>query len=157
MSRNQDAAINSSNPIAYLRTPWVLLSFLTVFLWGGWGLESKFVVDRISPWLNQVVFSAGMLPPLVWILFSRRLRSASNSRRKGALYGLLTGILGGAGNIAFYLALARDGKASVVVPLVGLAPLVTVILALILLKESLNRAQILGLILALLSIYLLSL
>jgi transporter family protein len=135
----------------------MFLSVLTVFLWGGWGLESKFVVDWISPYLNQVVFSAGLLPPLIWILFSKNLRRATGQPRKGASYGLITGVLGGTGNIAFYLALAKGGKASVVVPLVGLAPLVTVIMALLLLKESLNRAQILGLVLALVSIFLLSL
>jgi len=56
-----------------------------------------------------------------------------------------------------YLALARGGKASIVIPFVGLAPLVTVVLALALLGESLNRAQIVGVVLALISIYLLSL
>jgi transporter family protein len=70
---------------------------------------------------------------------------------------LSTGVLGGAGNLAFYLALAKGGKAAIVVPLVGLAPLVTVIMAFFFLKESLNRTQILGLLLALVSIFLLSL
>ena len=135
----------------------MLLSILTVFLWGAWGLESKFVVDRISPYLNQVVFSAGLLPPLIWILFSKNLRRTSGQSRRGASYGLITGFLGGTGNIALCLALAKGGKASVVVPLAGLAPLVTVILALLLLKETLNRAQIVGLLLALVSIFLLSL
>ena len=135
----------------------MLNSILTVFLWGAWGLESKFVADRISPFLNQVVFSAGLLPPLIWILFSKNLRRTSAAPRKGAFYGLITGLLGGTGNIAFYLALAKGGKASVVVPLVGLAPLVTVVLALIFLRESLNQAQVAGLLLALISIFLLSL
>jgi bacterial/archaeal transporter family protein len=143
--------------MSYMRAPWMLFSILTVFLWGAWGLESKFVVDRISPFVNQVVFSAGLLPPLIWILFSKNLRRTSGEGQRGAFYGLITGVLGGTGNIAFYLALAKGGKASVVVPLAGLAPVVTVILALLLLKESLNRAQILGLLLAFISIFLLSL
>jgi transporter family protein len=157
MNPNEQALLNGSRPVSYFRTPWMINSILTVFLWGAWGLESKFVADRISPFLNQVVFSAGLLPPLIWILFSKNLRRTSAAPRKGAFYGLITGLLGGLGNIAFYLALAKGGKASVVVPLVGLAPLVTVVLALILLKESLNRAQIAGLLLALVSIFLLSL
>ena len=52
--------------------------------------------------------------------------------------------------------LRRTGQASVVLPLVGLAPLITVILALVWLKESLNRLQWLGVGLATVSIYLLS-
>ncbi|HEY7304618.1 MAG TPA: DMT family transporter [Bryobacteraceae bacterium] len=157
MSTKEEALHDAPGPVSSMRAPWMLLSILTVFLWGGWGLESKFVVDRISPYLNQVIFSAGLLPPLIWILFSRNLRRATGKRRKGAFYGLLTGVLGGTGNIAFYLGLAKGGKAAVVVPLVGLAPLVTVVLAFFLLRESLNRIQIVGLLLALVSIFLLSL
>lgn len=152
-------------PVAFARgksvwtqftTPWMLLSILTVFLWGAWGLQSKIVVDRISPWMNQVLFAIGLIPPLVWILFSKNLRKVNDSAKKGATYGLINGVLGGTGNIALYLALAKGGNASIVVPLVGLAPLVTVVLALLLLKESLNRVQAFGLVLALISIYLLS-
>jgi uncharacterized membrane protein len=100
-----------------LLAPWMLLSLLTVVLWGAWGLQSKIITDRMSP---------------------------------------LTGLLGGSGNVAFYLALAAGGKASIVVPFVGLAPLVTIVLALVILKESLTKAQVAGLGFALISIYLLS-
>ncbi|MGI9072465.1 MAG: EamA family transporter [Bryobacteraceae bacterium] len=138
-----------------LTSSWMLLSIATVLLWGSWGLESKIVVDRISPWMNQVLFSIGLLPLLAWMLFWKNLRQTTGPPNKGAAFGLLTGIFGGLGNVTFYLALSR-GKASVVVPMVGLAPLVTVVLALLILKESINRAQVVGVVLALLSIYLLS-
>jgi len=139
-----------------LTSSWMLLSIATVLLWGAWGIQSKMIVDRISPWMNQVLFSLGLVPLLLWVLFWKNLRTVPGSRNKGAVYGLATGILGGLGNIAFYVALSSGGKASVIVPIAGLAPLVTVVLALLILKESLNRAQIAGLVLALASIYLLS-
>jgi transporter family protein len=138
-----------------LTSSWMLLSIATVLLWGSWGLESKIIVDRISPWMNQVLFSIGLLPLLGWMLFWKNLRQTTGQPKKGAAYGLLTGIFGGLGNVTFYLALFR-GKASVVVPMVGLAPLVTVVLALLILRESINRVQVAGVVLALLSIYLLS-
>lgn len=156
MNSNQQGLLTKPPLVSHLRARWMLLSILTVFFWGAWGLESKFVVDRISPFVNQVVFGAGLLPLLIWILFAKNLRRTSGDPKRGAFYSLITGLLGGTGNIAFYLALAKGGKASVVVPLAGLAPLVTVILALLVLKESLNRAQIAGLLLALVSIFLLS-
>lgn len=140
-----------------LLAPWMLLSLLTVVLWGGWGLQSKIIVDRISPWANQVLFSIGLAPLVLWMALSRNLRRTAGSKRKGVIYGFLTGVLGGTGNVAMYLALAREGKASIVIPFVGLAPLVTVILALALLGESLNRVQMIGVVLAMISIYLLSL
>jgi bacterial/archaeal transporter family protein len=139
-----------------LKAPWMLLSILTVFLWGAWGLESKIIVDRISPWMNQVLFSAGLVPLVFVMLFSKDLRRREGSEKRGASYGLATGVLGGTGNIALYLALGTGGPASVVVPIVGLAPLITIVLALLILKESINRMQIAGLGLALISIYLLS-
>jgi len=138
-----------------IRTPWMWLSIATVFLWGAWGIQSKIIADRISPWMNQVLFPIGLLPLMAWMLAARHSRT-ERQVRKGAFYALITGILGGTGNIAFFAALGSGGKASIVVPFVGLAPLVTVLMALVILKESLTRTQIVGLIFALLSIYLLS-
>ena len=68
----------------------------------------------------------------------------------------LTGVLGGSGNVALYKALQIGGEGSVVVPLTGMYPLVTVVLARVLLKERLNRIQTLGIGLALVAIYLFS-
>ncbi len=143
--------------VSVFRSSWMWLSIATVLLWGSWGLQSKIIVDRISPWMNQVLFSLGLLPLIVWMLFWKNLRQVAGSPRAGAAYGLVTGVLGGVGNVTLYLALSKGGEASIVIPLVGLAPLVTVVLAFFLLKEHLNRWQIVGLLLALISIYLLSL
>ena len=135
---------------------WMLFSLLTVALWGAWGLQSKIISDRISPWMNQVLFPLGLVPAVIWMACSHNVRRVNAEPRRGIWYAFLTGVLGGSGNIAFYLALASGGKASVVVPLAGLAPLVTVLLALVILKESLTRMQVAGLVSALVSIYLLS-
>lgn len=135
---------------------WLWLSLLTVLVWGAWGLQSKLVVDRMSPWMNQVLFPIGLLPIMFWTLRSPSLRIVSGNAVRGASFGLLTGVFGGVGNVAFFLAFSIGGKASIVTPLVGLAPLVTVVLALFFLKERINRSQTAGLLLALISIYLLS-
>lgn len=145
-----------TNGKSVLAEPWILLSILTVLLWGAWGLESKIIVDRISPWMNQVLFSIGLIPLVMFAVLSKKLRRSGDKTARGAFYGLATGILGGTGNIALYLALGTGGKASVVVPLVGLAPLITILLALLILKESINRTQMVGVGLALISIFLLS-
>lgn len=134
---------------------WLWLSLLTIVFWGAWGLQSKLIVDRISPWMNQVLFPLGLLPVVAAMLLSRRVNQGSD-RRKGAWFALVTGVLGGAGNIAFYLALDRGGKVAVVVPLTCLFPLVTVLAAYFVLKEKLTRAQMSGFAVALVAIYLLS-
>lgn len=144
-----------------IRTPkpgppaWLLFSVLTIFLWGAWGVQSKVIVDRLSPWMNQVLFPLGLAPVALCVLFSRNLGKSVN-RRKGAGYALLTGVLGGTGNILFFLSFASGGRASIVVPITCLFPLVTVLLAAWVLRESITRPQRAGLILAVVAIYLLS-
>lgn len=134
-------------------TRWLVFSIATILLWGFWGLQSKLAVDRVSPWMNQVLFPAGLLPPVIWLAASGRM-AASAQWRWGAFYGFLTGILGGAGNVAFYLAIARGGKVSIVVALTSLFPLVTVILARLVLRESISRPQAMGLVLSIVAIIL---
>jgi len=59
------------------------------------------------------------------------------------------------GLLAYYAAMQR-GHASLVGPVTALFPLVTVVLAFVLLHERINRVQMAGVILALLSIFILS-
>ncbi len=145
----------SGRGLASIAPPWLWLSLLTILLWGAWGLQSKIIAEKISPWMNQVLFPIGLLPPFAWMLLSKNLRKGAHLP-KGSIYAFITGILGGTGNIAFLAAMSTGGKAAIVVPWVGLAPLVTVILARFTLQESITRTQMAGLALALVAIYLLS-
>ena len=150
-----DTDKTSGRGLASIAPAWLWLSLLTILLWGAWGLQAKIIAEKISPWMNQVLFPIGLLPPLVWMLLSKNLRKGVHLP-KGSIYAFVTGILGGTGNIAFLAAMSTGGKAAIVVPWVGLAPLVTVILARFTLHESITRAQMAGLALALVAIYLLS-
>ncbi len=134
---------------------WLAYTLLTVLLWGVWGFESKLLVDRASPYESQILFTFGLLVPLVVVLFSKH-RFAGAQRGRGTFYAVLTGLLGGGGNLAFYAALT-GGSASTVVPLTSLSPLVTVLVGVTFLKERISARQYLGLVLALVAIYLLSL
>lgn len=135
---------------------WLALSVLTIFLWGCWGLQSKLAMDKVSPWMNQALFPLGLLPPALWLAATGK--APSGPRWKGgAFFSFLTGILGGAGNIAFYLAIVQGGKVSIVVVLTSLFPLVTVLLARLVLKESISRPQACGLVLSVVAIILLGL
>lgn len=134
---------------------WLPLSLLTIAFWGAWGLESKLIVDRISPWMNQVLFPLGLAPVMLWVLRSKSKRVVA-SKAKGITAALFTGILAGVGNMAFYLALSAGGKASIVTPLTCLFPVVTVLMAFYLLHESVSLLQAVGLIASFVSIYLLS-
>ena len=73
----------------------------------------------------------------------------------GIAYGILSGIVTGLGTLGYYAAL-RDQDASVVTPVTGLFPVLTVVLAFVVLRERLNRVQMCGMLLALVSIVVLS-
>jgi drug/metabolite transporter (DMT)-like permease len=64
------------------------------------------------------------------------------------LLALAGGVLSCLGNIPYYAALARGEKFATVLSLVAMAPLVTVLLAVLLLRERLNCSQMAGLVLA---------
>jgi transporter family protein len=134
---------------------WLAYTLITVVLWGVWGFESKLLVNRASPYTGQVLFTAGLIIPVIFVLMSPR-RFAGSRRKLGFALAFLTGLLGGLGNVLFFVALAK-GDASVIVPLTSLSPLVTVLVGVLVLKEKLRWFQSIGLALALVAIYLLSL
>ena len=135
---------------------WLAFSLLTILVWGAWGGVSKVASGGVDANTNQVFFTFGLLPLILFVWRSSRVKTGREGRRIGIAWAFLTGILGGAGNIAFFHALVMGGKASIVGPVTALFPLVTVILAVTLLHERIGTAQKIGLALALAAIYLLS-
>ena len=93
---------------------------------------------------------------MLLVFRSPRIAGGRN-RKRGIFFAFITGILGGTGNIAFFKALTTGGQAAVVVPMGGLAPLVTVLVAFVVLRERMSTYQKVGLVVALAAIYLLSL
>ena len=138
------------------RYQWLYYSLLTILLWGGWGAISKAVADDINAYINQFLFTLGLLPLMLLVFLSPRLAGGRN-RKRGIFFAFLTGILGGLGNIAFYKSLSMGGRVTVVVPMGGLSPLVTVVVAFVVLRERMSAYQKVGLAIALAAIYFLSL
>ena len=134
---------------------WLTLSLITIAVFGVWGFVSTVIAKEVAPLTAQVLCTIGLLPVALILGFSQNLRKGTNFGA-GIAIATLTGVLGGSGNVALYKALQMGGEGSVVVPFTGMYPLVTVILARVLLKERLNRIQTLGIVLALIAIYLFS-
>lgn len=138
---------------------WLLWSLVTIVLWGTWGLVSKVASAGMDAYVNQLLYTAGLAPLLVFVAWTVHRRSALENREGrgvGVFWAFLTGILGGVGNIFFFQAMVAGGKASVVAPVTALFPMITVLLAVIVLHERLGRRQWIGLALAFIAIYLLS-
>lgn len=132
---------------------WLVYALLAIFWWGIFGFLSKLGSENLSPKQMQIMFTAGVCTLLVpaW------LRSGINveSDKLGLLYGTFTGLFAGIANIALFAALEK-GQVSIIQPVTTLYPLVTVILAMIFLKERMNRLQAVGVVLALVAIWTLS-
>jgi len=135
---------------------WLVFSLLTILVWGVWGAVSKVSSDAIDADTNQVFFTFGLVPLILIVWRAAKANPRGKDHRAGLVWAFVTGILGGTGNIAFFHALGNGGKASIVAPVTALFPLVTVVLAVTLLGERIGRVQKIGLGLALLAIYLLS-
>lgn len=133
---------------------WLAFALASIFWWGLFGFLAKVGSDRVSPIQMYFFFVIGMIPLVVVAIF--RLHRKVETDRRGASYGMLNGVFSGLGLLAYYAAM-EGGKASIVGPVTSLYPLVTVILAVALLKERLNRVQQLGIGLAITSILILSL
>lgn len=133
---------------------WLIFALASIFWWGLFGFLAKVGSDRVSSAQLYLFFVIGMVPLVV--LAMARHRGKVQTDRGGAAYGILNGIFSGLGLLAYYAAM-EAGKASIVGPVTSLYPLVSVILALALLKERLNGVQKLGVGLAISSIVVLSL
>ena len=144
---------------SHKRPAWLLWSLATIALWGAWGLVSKIASDGVDVYVNQLLYTVGLAPLMLfvaWTVWKRSPRESASARRKGIFWAFLTGILGGLGNLAFFQALVKGGEASIVAPVTALFPMVTVLLAVLFLKERIGRTQWIGLMLAFVAIYLLS-
>ena len=132
---------------------WLLYALLCVFWWGIFGFLAKLGSNQVAPRQMQILFTAGMLPLLAAAFLNAGRRV--DTERVGVVYGILNGVLAGLGGLAYFAAMEK-GKASLVGPVTSLFPLLTVVLAVPILRERMNRIQIAGIVLGMISIVILS-
>lgn len=124
---------------------WLLLALLSLTVWGVSGFLMKLGSARFSPAPMQILFTLGTVPLFVYAWL--RSRREPWGRKSGVAFGMLTGMITALGNVSSFAAL-QDGKASIVTPTIALFPMITFVLALVLLKEWVTRIQCVGVLLA---------
>lgn len=132
---------------------WFFWTILAMVTFGAWGFFPKLAVNYISPQsalIYQVI--GGMLVGLVGLAM---LNFKPETHPMGILYALLTGITGVLGTLFYYFAASR-GQISIVVSLTALYPLITIMLAIVFLHETLILKQVIGLCFAVAAIVLLA-
>jgi uncharacterized membrane protein len=132
---------------------WLLWSLFAVLCWGIWAIVFQLIGAALTPAQSQALSTLGLLPVLIALGFSKKLVATGN-RRRGIVLAFVAGMLVCLGNIAYYRAFTAGGKASTIVPLTALYPLVTIVLAMLLLRERLSAVQFVGIGLSLAAIWL---
>src|SRR5881394_3838063 len=143
----------ASPPPPRRRSTWLIYTFVAIVLWGVWGIVNKFADTVLAPAATQVISTIGVVATSLLYLLSPRVKNGSNFFA-GSIAALGVGLTASVGNLALLLALRNGGKASIVFPLTGLFPLVTIFLAMLLLRERMNWIQGIGIVVALVAIYL---
>lgn len=135
---------------------WMALSMLVFAAWGLQAYAMKFSNEtmKAESIFFYMAITALLLAPFAWWMtdFSQPI----NWGFKGPYLAAMVHVLNSVGALMLVYAL-RYGKAIIVVPLTGLAPLITIILSLILYSVMPGPMLMIGLVLAVIAIFILSL
>lgn len=121
---------------------WLGFAILALFLWGITGVTQKLATNRISSERSFLWFCWAMVVLSVVVLAVVHLHWSVTTT--AVVCSIAGGILNGAGAWTSFRALESGGKASIVISLVSLYPLLTVVMAVLFLGERLTLLQTAG-------------
>jgi len=125
------------------RAKWLWYSLLCVLSWGAWVFCSKLGSNEIPASTMQFLFTFGFIPVAILVLALKRMKFERNL--KGIAYSIGNGILAGVGGLALFAAYRSGGNTAVITVVTALYPLITVGLAVLVLRERLTWLQVVGL------------
>jgi len=127
-------------------THWLLLTLIALVFGGATGVTQKLSTNNISAQLSFLGFGLAFIPVaiVIFVVMPVDLPVTAEVLALGAVGGVLNGL----GTLSSFAAFEAGGKASVVVPVIYLYPLVTVLGARLFLNEQLSLAHWLGILLA---------
>lgn len=132
---------------------WILPSFGAFALWGLWSFIPKITVRYISPKSAIVYEVLGGMCVATLVLYSLNFRP--DVHPNGVALALTTGVLGFLGALCFLFAVS-EGPVSLIVSLTALYPVISIVLAICILKEPITLKQGIGIIFALTAMFLVS-
>jgi transporter family protein len=127
---------------------WYLYALLTVLTWGLWGIFSKIASNYAKPRQALLFQTVGVLAFALLVLVLENFKIEWH--RAGFTWAAVGGFFAFVGFLTFFAAL-EQGKASTVVTLSALYPLVTILLSVAFLHEKLTTRQSVGIALALIA------
>jgi transporter family protein len=133
---------------------WLLFAAVALVFWGITGVTQKLSTNRISSQLSFLWFAWAMVA--ISALLALTVPIHWHLRPVILALSIAGGVLNGLGALTSFAALESGGKASVVISLISLYPLLTVAVAVLFLHERLAPLQALGAVLAIIAAILLS-
>ena len=125
------------------KNPWLLYALVTMVTWGIWGAFSD--QTTLPKTLVYVMWALSMIPCALVALVNIKFKL--DVRSKPALLSMGVGLLGAGGQLVLFLALDY-APAYLVMPMISVAPIVTVLLSATFLKEKVSKLGIIGIALA---------
>lgn len=131
------------------------LPVAALLLWGLWATVIKYGAIETSPAATALTVNLAAAPLYVaYAAMDGQQLVPETSRALGAL--LLAGVFYGLGSLAYYAALSRGVDVSVATPVTALYFVVPVVLAFLVLPESLTAQEVAGVIAAVVAVVLLT-
>ena len=136
---------------------WLLYALVTMITWGIWMTFSDPTIGNIYLGIPEdfpsemvyVVWALSMIPCALFALF--KINWKLDVRPKSVLLSMGVGLLGAGGQLVLFLAL-KYAPSYLVMPMISVAPIVTVLLSATFLKEKVSKLGILGIVLAFVAI-----
>jgi transporter family protein len=132
---------------------WLLNSLIALVCFGLWAFLPKVSVKYINPKSALIYEVSGgiLVAAIMWFSIDKGI----DLDLRGSVPAFLTGIIGYLG-MFYFLHAVNIGKVSVVASLTAVYPVVTVVLAAVILKEKITSIQYIGIFLATTGVALLS-
>jgi len=112
---------------------WLAYSILVVIFFGIWGAFIDTPEKNGFPaTLGYVVWALTLIPAVIFALYRNNWKLATD--KNSIFFGALAGMLGSLGQLLLFIAL-KDAPAYLIFPFIALTPVVTVFLAVLILKE----------------------
>ena len=136
-----------------MHAPWLWFSLLVLLAWGTLGIVQKLATNLISA-ESALVWSVIGFLVLQPILYGGP--SPLHYTSASLAWALLNGVFNGLGAWTLMAAMSGGGKASLVMPITAMYPLLVVLVAPVIFHESITRLQAAGVACAMVSIVLIS-
>ncbi|MBI3618916.1 EamA family transporter [Candidatus Peregrinibacteria bacterium] len=133
---------------------WFLFSLAALASWSLWAISAKIAALYLPPREAFLMLLLGIVAACLTTLLILGLPKEFHPR--GSIAALIAGITLIPGELFFLYAL-RSGKVSIVVPLTALYPAITVVLAILFLREAITLRQGIGILFAFIAVVMLAL